>query len=41
MIFKNKHSSRSCIEPRIKIDNTDISEVNTSYQILGVHIDNI
>ena len=39
MIFRNKHSSRPCIEPKIKIDNTDISEVNTT-KFLGVLIDN-
>ena len=39
MIFKNKHSSRPCIEPKIKINNTDISEVNTT-KLLGVLIDN-
>ena len=38
MIFRNKHSSRPCIEPKIKIDNSDISEVNTT-KFLGVLID--
>ena len=39
MVFKNKHSSRPCIEPKIKIDNTEITEVNTT-KFLGVLIDN-
>ena len=39
MIFKTKHSSRPCIEPKIKIDNTDITEVN-NIKFLGVLIDN-